>query len=568
MLEEIRIRGLGVIDEAHLEIGPGLTVLTGETGAGKTMVLTALSMVLGEKVEASLLRSGSDRAAAAATFRADAELLARASEEYGADIDDGLVLARMLNSDGRTRALLGGASVPASILSEVGAHLVSIHGQGSVGRLLRPSAQRDLLDHFAGEKVLALREEHRRTYLHLRDIDATIESLTGDKRQIELEASRLRELVLDFEKVTPTSHEVSELQGEITRLSAGDAILLAASKAREALDSEDRSGVLTLFSSSIKSLEPVEEFDAEIARVRSELIDLLARSEEVGRDLARLIDGLDGDPKQLELLNGRLADIQALLRRHGHDGNDEGLEEFIARYSAAGLRLLEIDGGDDRLRVLYEERQKVSDRRHVLAEALTSLRTEAAIELSKLVTSEVNSLAMPHAVFNASIKPADVGPFGCDDVEFLLAASPTATAVPLAKGASGGELSRVMLALEVVVAGTDPVPTYVFDEVDAGVGGAAALEIGKRLARLALHAQVIVVTHLAQVAAFATSHFTVTKGSDGSVTSSTVERLDRTGQGIELARMMAGLASSERAQASGEELLEIADSFRSGIGQE
>lgn len=568
MLEEIRIRGLGVIDDAHLELGAGLTVLTGETGAGKTMVLTALSMVLGGKVDASLVRSGAERAACAATFAADPEVLARAAQEFGADVsDDSLLLARMLTAEGRSRALLGGASVPAAVLSEFGDGLIGIHGQGSAGRLLRPAAQRELLDLYAGEKALELRTQHQRQFSHVRELDEQITSLTGDRASADAEASQLRELIALVEAVAPHKDELASLHAEITRLAAGDSIVAAAAAAIDAFSNDDAAAIDSLLAAAIKALEPQRAVDPEIDSIVNEAVDLAARSAEIVRSLSRILHGQESDPGRLQAANERLADVQSLLRRTHEPVTDEGLATLLDRYSAAGLRLLMVEGGEEALTQLRTERDQAATELAHIATALSRVRSEAASRLAVSVTEEVHALAMPHAVFSVNVEHGSHGPHGWDEVEFRLAATPAATPVPVAKGASGGELSRVMLALEVIVASSAPVDTYVFDEVDAGVGGAAAIEIGKRLARLSGHAQVIVVTHLAQVAAFADHHFSITKGSDGSVTSSTVRSLDRAARAVELARMMAGLAASERAQASGEELLQIAESFRSGIGK-
>jgi DNA repair protein RecN (Recombination protein N) len=557
MLEEIRIRDLGVIEEAHIELGPGLTVLTGETGAGKTMVLTALAMVLGQKVDASLVRTGAERSVCAATFRAPSALTERASEEFGADTTDGVVLARMLTSEGRSRALLGGASVPAGVLAEIGESLVSVHGQGSGSRLLRASVQRDLVDEFAGADLLALRAAHRRVHEEMRTIEATVASLTADREGAFRDAEELRAIINAVEAARPTVGEIASLQGEIARLGHVDGLIVAAAAARDALLGEDdRPSATSLIAVARKSTEQLVGLDPQQQPLLDGLLEILVRAEEVGHDLARYLDSLDADPRRLEEAQARLASLQTLLRRFGEATDDSGLNALLERSAAAGLRLLDLDGGDERLAELRTRYAELDRERDALADQLTVQRGVAAERLAGEVTAEIQALAMPHARFDVAVRPGTHGAHGRDEVEFLLAAS--GTAVPVAKGASGGELSRVMLGLEVIMAGADPVPTYIFDEVDAGVGGAAAIEVGRRLQKLASHAQVIVVTHLAQVAAFADAHYAVTKDSRGQVSSSTIRRLEGEERAVELARMMAGLSDSERAQASAGELLAFA----------
>lgn len=561
MLEEIRIRDLGVIEEAHLDLGPGLTVLTGETGAGKTMVLTALGLVLGGKAEAALVRTGEERAVCAARFRATPELEVRVESEFGADVGEGLVFARMISAEGRTRSLLSGASVPAGTLAALGEELVSIHGQGSASKLLRPTAQRALLDQYAGGAVLELRERHQVLHAEVRDLDAKISALTNDRRGVDAEIAELRALIAAVERHRPEPGELDALRTEIERLAHADALITAVTAAREALvgAESDAPSVSSLLHLARRSLEQQSDVDTELHSFATEVMNLAVRSEELGADLLRHLEQIDLDPRRLEAAQSRRADLQALVRRFAGEG--EGLDGLLQRYDSAGLRLMDLDGGQARVEQLSEQRREVEQQRYSVAELLTDARIVAAERLEREVTAEIHALAMPHSTFTVRIAKGEVGAHGHDDVEFLLAGA-GATPVPIAKGASGGELSRVMLALEVIVAATQPVATYIFDEVDAGVGGAAAIEVGRRLQRLAKHSQVVVVTHLAQVAAFADAHYSVVKNSDGQVTSSTVQALDRSQRASELARMMAGLADSEGVQAGAAELLAMADSGR------
>ena len=569
MLEEIRIGSLGVIDDSTLELGPGLTVVTGETGAGKTMVVTALGLLLGGRADTGAVRAGARSARVEGVLRVD-ELpaVAEAVLESGGEVeDDRVVLARNVAAEGRSRAFVGGASVPVSRLAEVAEPLVAIHGQSDQHRLLRAGAQREALDRYAGESLAHDLADYRAAYDELLATETELADVTATARERAREADLLRFGLAEIESVAPVPGEDAELAAEETRLGYADALRVAAEQAREALSSElDRPDALGAAAAARGALEGVRDHDPEAAALADRLAELSYLLSDLAADVSSYAAGGESDPARLAAVSDRRAALTALTRKYG-----ETVDEVLAWSETSAVRLTELDSTDERIDLLRAARRELRERLGVLASRLSAQRAEAAQKLSAEVTDELTQLAMPHAVVTVVVaqqEQADglvvgdrtlrFGSAGVDRVEMLLAANTGLEPRPLAKGASGGELSRVMLALEVSLAGTSPVPTLVFDEVDAGVGGAAAVEVGRRLAQLARSAQVLVVTHLPQVAAYADRHVVVEKASDGRVTSSGLTVLDEAGRERELSRMLAGMTGSDTALAHARELLEVA----------
>ncbi|NUR10088.1 MAG: DNA repair protein RecN [Nocardioidaceae bacterium] len=572
MLEELRIASLGVIDESVLELGPGFTAITGETGAGKTMVVTALGLLLGGRADSGAVRTGARTARVEGLVRADGTELATAVDDVGGEVEDGrLVVARQVSAEGRSRAFAGGAAVTVSALTRLVDPLVAVHGQSDQHRLLQPGAQRESLDRFAGDKALRLRERFAAGYADLRATEAVLAEVTASARERAREADLLRFGLGEVEAVAPTSGEDDELAAEEARLGFADELRTAAEQARECLSSEDGGpDALGTVSAARKLLDGVRDHDAEAAGLADRLAEVSYLLSDLAADVSSYAAGLETDPARLAAVSERRAALVALTRKYG-----ETVDEVLAWAEASAARLLELDGTDERIAALTARRDESRAALADPAAALTALRTKAAARLGKAITAELGSLAMPHARLTVAVTQADdetglavgerrlrFGPTGVDDVELQLAANAGAEPRPLGKGASGGELSRVMLAVEVTLAATHPVPTFVFDEVDAGVGGKAAVEVGRRLATLARHAQVLVVTHLPQVAAFADRHVVVVKSDDGTVTSSGLTVLDDGGRVRELSRMLAGLEDSETALAHAEELLATAQEAR------
>jgi len=561
MLEEIRIASLGVIESSTLELGPGLTVITGETGAGKTMIVTALGLLLGGRADTGAVRTGAKTARVEGVVRADGlARFAEAVEEAGGEVEDGhVVLARNVSAEGRSRAFVGGASVPVTTLGQVAEPLVAVHGQSDQHRLLQARAQREALDRFGGEPLAELLTTYADLYRRLDGVERELEEVVATARERAQEADLLRFGLGEVEAVAPEPGEDAALAAEESRLGFSDTLRTAAEQAREALSSEDGNpDALATTSAARTLLDAVREHDDEAGQLADRLAEITYLLSDAAADVASYAARIDTDPARLAAVSERRAALTALTRKYG-----ESIDEVLAWAERSATRLLDLDHTDERIEELRGVQEVLRRERDAAAAELSTARTEAAGRLGEQVTAELALLAMPHARLTVEVRPTDrYTSSGADEVELMLAANTGSEPRPLTKGASGGELSRVMLALEVALAGTSPVPTFVFDEVDAGVGGAAAVEVGRRLAELARSAQVLVVTHLPQVAAYADRHVVVEKSSDGSVTSSGLTVLDDAARERELSRMLAGLSDSDTALAHARELLEVAQEAR------
>jgi DNA repair protein RecN (Recombination protein N) len=573
VIEEIRIEDLGVIGRAHVPLGPGLTAITGETGAGKTMVLTGLALLLGRRADPSTVRTGARQATAEGCFVVDptSPAVARA-REAGAEVDDDgtLVAVRTVAAQGRSRAFLGGRSVPQTVLAEVAEELVTVHGQSDQVRLRSPRRQREALDTFAGADHLERLRRYRRHWADRQELQAELDDLVEHAQEREREAELLRLGLGEVERVDPQPEEDVALAAEAERLGHAEDLRTAASSAYAALagqeDGAPSSGAVVEVDRARRLLEQGGAYDAELAGVAERVAEVGYLLEDVARDLAGYVDGVQADPARLESVQRRRAELTTLARAHG--GTVAAVLEWARE---AGLRLLELDGSGDRTAAVRARIADVDASLDTLAREISAVRRDAAQRLATAVTAELEGLAMTGSSLEVRLEPLDPpGPWGAEEVEMQLVAHSGAPARPLGQGASGGELSRVMLAIEVALAtaedsGAARPPTFVFDEVDAGVGGRAAVEVGRRLAELARQAQVVVVTHLAQVAAFADRQVVVTKspGADGDVvTVSDVREVTGDDRVAELARMLSGQEDSAAALEHAAELLE-----RSTVGR-
>lgn len=568
MIEQIHIRELGVISDATLTLGPGLSVVTGETGAGKTMVVTALGLLLGARSDAGAVRTGAKSALAEAVVRVCPQSKAAAAAiEAGGEIEeyDGgaeLLLARAVGADGRSRAHVGGRSAPVGVLARIGEDLVAVHGQSDQLRLRSSRAQRQALDKYAGPDLAQLQIEYTETYTRWRAAAAEAEGLRSSARERIREADSLQAALEEIDGVDPQPGEDQALKAESIKLSNVEQLRLAANGAGQSLTADadiDAPDAATLVDVAKRTLEQVAEHDESLQSAAERLAEVGYIIADVAAELSSYAAALDVEgPGRLAEVEERRARLGDLIRKYA-----PSIDEVLAWAETGRARLDELTDDSSRIEALDTEIGELEQTLQNMAARLRAMRTDAGTDLSGRVSAELSALAMPEAVLQVRIAETDqLGPHGGDSVELLLRPHQGAPARPLGKGASGGELSRVMLAIEVVLAEVDPVPTFVFDEVDAGVGGRAAVEIGRRLAMLAEHVQVLVVTHLPQVAAFADQHITVikTSGADGtgSVTASDVRLLDDADRVKELARMLAGQEDSSSAQAHAQELLDDA----------
>lgn len=568
MIEELSIRDLGVIGEAVLPLGPGFTALTGETGAGKTMIVTALGLLLGERADSQVLRKGSASAIVEGHWliESNGPVAARVMDA-GGDLDPAgsdrvaLLLSRSVSAEGRSRAVVGGRTTPVGVLAELGRDLVVVHGQADQVRLRSATAQRDALDRFAGPELSSVLDDYQDTYRRWQAGQGELDVLIAERDRREREAEDLRAAIEEIEAVAPRRGEDAELAERAERLGNLEELRLAAAGAHELLSaqtSDDGGDVLSLLEGARRQIDRVAGHDPALAPIAEAIANASFAVSDVSAQLSSYLGGLDADgAHELETIQERRAQLGALIRKHG-----QSLDETIDFLDVGSSRLLELDNDSDRVERLRGDVAEDRAKLLALAERLTAIRTAAAETLSRRVTEELTALAMADATITVRIdSTGDYSLAGRDQVAILLQPHKGAEPRALGRGASGGELSRVMLAIEVVIAGSDPVPTFIFDEVDAGVGGASAIEIGKRLAQLARSAQVIVVTHLPQVAAFATNHLRVVKSTDGEITASSVQQLHGEERAEELARMLSGLAESESGLAHARELLDTARSL-------
>ncbi|HET9310706.1 MAG TPA: DNA repair protein RecN [Actinomycetota bacterium] len=546
MLRELHISGLGVIDDLDVPLHPGLNVLTGETGAGKTMITVGLALALGARANASLVRDGADAARVQALFE-----MGRVPSEAWAVldgwVDDGeVLLARTIPADGKGTARIGGQLATASALATLGPVLVEVHGQGQTQRLLEPAVQTAFLDRYAGDRHLVALAAFRETHDALQAATAAFERLRDAARERERELDLLAYQVREIEAVSPEPGESERLASEEARLGHVERLMECGAAAEAALAGDD-SGAADALGLAARAIEEAGTLDPEAHELAARGAALAIEVAELARDVRGYRESLAVDPERLQLLRERIAALKSLQRRYGD--TDADVLSFMAE---ASRRLAELAGADERLAELGETVEALTAQRVARAALVTAGREGAADRLAAALGAELEELGMPGARVEVGLDPLTVpGPSGAERVELRFAGGPDLALHPLAKSASGGELSRTMLACRSVMADLDSVPTLVFDEVDAGIGGRAGLAVGRRLARLALDRQVLVVTHLPQIACFADRHVQVTKR--GGTASAQV--LDDEERVRELSRMLAGLDRSESAISHAEELL-------------
>ena len=563
-LEEISIRNLGIIDTSSLELSRGLNVLTGETGAGKTMILTALSLLLGAKSDSALVRHGSERLVTSATFSIPSSLSAQI-EDLGGIVEDGsLILTRSVSSDGKSKATASGATVNASTLGEITEPLIAIHGQSANTQIVKSVRQRELLDLFAGDDLQSVLAEYVEVFNTYNEMKAKLKALVTNASARDSQIADLELLAKQWASLKPTRNEFAAVDDEIRKLASVEDLRIAASGASSAIG-EEESGVLTVLGQARKFLEAAKGKDQALDEIAGSVSESFYLIDDAHAALVSYLASLEADPSRLDYLQERKAALTAFVKKWGGAGSvDDEMAELAIRVKSAKEMIADLNGGQDRIAELESEIKVIKTKLLASAKKVSAARVSAGGKLSDEVSAEIAGLSMPHTRFYADVlspnyegamKESDFTTTGCDEIVMSIQAHKDGPKVALGKGASGGEMSRIMLALEVVIAASAPVGTYIFDEVDAGVGGKAAIEVGRRLHALSQHAQVIVVTHLPQVAAWADRHFVVAKDSDGQIVQSGVSQLDEKSRVSEIARMLAGLDESVSAQEHAAELL-------------
>lgn len=584
MIENVTISDLGVIERAELPLHPGFNVVTGETGAGKTMVVTALGLLLGARAEATAVRRGADKASVDAEVTVEAgHHSVELAREAGAWLDEEpaeegkddtaaasdqqiqLLLGRALSAKGRSRASVGGRSVPVTMLGEIGSSLVTVHGQSDQLRLKSAAAQRAALDRHAGEEFAAALKSYRADYQNYLAKRDELEEITTNERERRREAEQLQQALEQIDEADPQPGEDAALKEESLKLENVEGLREAARSAQQALSGPDAAetavdapNAVEMVEAAAAALAGVQDQDRELGEISEQISSVSSLLNDAASQLGVYAASLDeSGPERLAEVHQRRAELDRLIRLYGSD-----IDAVLAWAEESRQRLSTLQSDADRIDDLAAELEQLESKLWESAEDLRRRRQETGERLAEAVSVELTALAMPHARIVVQVAASqELGPHGADTVTLLLAPHSGSDPLPLGKGASGGELSRVMLALEVVLAAKTDTGTFIFDEVDAGVGGKAAVQIGRRLAMLAQHVQVIVVTHLPQVAAYAQNHIRVFKesvpgeGDTGGFTASDVTALDEDQRVSELARMLAGQEDSESARAHARELI-------------
>ena len=566
-LRELTIRSLGVIDSAEVDFKDGLTVITGETGAGKTMVLTALNLILGSKSDVDFVRSGDDRLVVSGKFNIG-DTLRKIVEEAGGFVEDGdVIINRSVTNQGKSKISLGGAVTTTSQVSELAQELVEIHAQSSSARLSKPAVQLNLLDSYGDYQDSAAKYSDK--FIEFNLIRKRVADLTSQLKVRDFEIAKLTGFVDDFAKIAPKKGELDQIENEITKLGAVEELNAGLIQALGIISGEDESPT-TALGLTKKILENLKGKDSELDSLIEKYSELIYELAENSSGLERYLAGLGADPARFDYLQNRKSELNGLLKKYGEGSDRESAyENLLIAGDEASSRLEDLQGGDSKLAELRDESLACFGKLQELGLNLSASRFSVAKKLSTAITSEMVLLAMPNAKISVQVttsdgsKPENFSATGLDEVLFLFTSHTDGKLLPLSKAASGGELSRVMLSIEVVLAKNSPVGTYIFDEVDAGVGGKAAIEVGKRLALLAQNSQVIVVTHLAQVASWADNHFVVSKNESGSVTQSNILEVSGADRRKEIARLLSGQEDSKTAQEHAGELLDMVAMSRS-----
>ena len=566
MIEEVRISNVGVIESAQIRFGSGMSALTGETGAGKTMTVTALQLLMGAKADSQRVRQGADAAEVEGVFvvPADSPAVAIVREAGGSvdALDDGLasiIVARHVPRAGRSRAYAGGRSVPAAVLEELAQHLVVLHGQADQRRLSSASTQREAVDAYGGAAVAEARKAYDKAWHALREAERELLEFEARATSQGTQRMAMQMLVNRVDAVQPRIGEDEDLKAAARRLDNVESLRSAMMAAAQALSAESAPGAGELIDQARTELQRTG--DPQLAALAQSLEQAAAITSDTYNELGMHLESLNADPEALEAIHARRAEIRALERQLGMS-----VEQMLAEADRARLALAELEDPAARREELAHVLAQAQHEAHSAAAALTKVRTKAGSELASAVTTELASLYMKDATFTVAVTPrSELAAWGGCDVEFLLAPHAGSAQLPLGRTASGGEMSRIMLAVEVSLAArvAQPHQSFIFDEIDAGIGGKSALAVGKRLVRLARNSQVLCVTHLAQVAAYAHEQIVVAKDPSSSGSHTSVQAVTGKEREVELARMLSGHEESESARAHAAELLASAVTFLS-----
>ncbi|MEJ6577216.1 MAG: DNA repair protein RecN [Actinomycetota bacterium] len=561
LLQELSIKNLGVIDSAEVSFSNGLTVITGETGAGKTMVLTALNLILGAKSDSDLIRHGEERLQVAGIFDLTDEISKRIDDLGGVVEDEQVIINRSLTSQGRSKITIGGAPSTTAQVIELGESLIEIHAQSSSQRLAKSSVQRELLDAFGSCEAELV--SYSKLFAEQQILRMKIKELESQLSARDSEIVKLSEFLVEFKKYEPKIGELSDIDSEIGKLGSVEELNTALISGLGLIAAED-SSLLSSLANSRKTLDQIKGRDINLDPLIDRFGDAIYELNESFADLERYLSSLEADPARYDFLQNRKSDLNTLIKKYGQSSDRmTAFSELLERAALTQDRIADLQGGEDRILQLRNLADENFMKLQEAGRMLTKKRSQGAMKLASGINIELTQLAMANAKVVVQVESSSSREFrnfsstGLDEISFLFTSHEGGKLLPINKVASGGELSRVMLGVEVVLAQSSPVGTYVFDEVDAGVGGKAAVEVGRRLARLAKNSQVIVVTHLAQVACWADSHVVVAKSENGSVTQSDLSEVTGEARLKEIARLLSGQENSQTAREHARELLEL-----------
>ena len=561
LLQELSIKNLGVIDSAEVSFSNGLTVITGETGAGKTMVLTALNLILGAKSDSDLIRHGEERLQVAGIFDLTDEISKRIDDLGGVVEDEQVIINRSLTSQGRSKITIGGAPSTTAQVIELGESLIEIHAQSSSQRLAKSSVQRELLDAFGSCEAELV--SYSKLFAEQQNLRMKIKELESQLSARDSEIVKLSEFLVEFKKYEPKIGELSDIDSEIGKLGSVEELNTALISGLGLIAAED-SSLLSSLANSRKTLDQIKGRDINLDPLIDRFGDAIYELNESFADLERYLSSLEADPARYDFLQNRKSDLNTLIKKYGQSSDRmTAFSELLERAALTQDRIADLQGGENRILQLRNLADENFMKLQEAGRMLTKKRSQGAMKLASGINIELTQLAMANAKVVVQVESSSSREFrnfsstGLDEISFLFTSHEGGKLLPINKVASGGELSRVMLGVEVVLAQSSPVGTYVFDEVDAGVGGKAAVEVGRRLARLAKNSQVIVVTHLAQVACWADSHVVVAKSENGSVTQSDLSEVTGEARLKEIARLLSGQENSQTAREHARELLEL-----------
>lgn len=570
MLSELRVENLAIIDKLGVAFAPGLNVLTGETGTGKSLVIDAVELVLGGRASAEFVRAGSERAVVEALFDIshNQSVLQELAELGLYDDDSQLVLSREITRGGRSASRINGRPVTAAMLRRVTQHLVDLHGQHEHQSLLQPERQLDLLDSFAGEQAQSLRRRVAELHRAVRQIEEELRLLAGDAKDRARQLDLLQFQLAEIEAARLAPGEDAALHSERSRLAGAEKLFAACERAYASLrgGEEGGQGAADAIGTALAELEEMARIDAALAPALETLRSILYQLDDLARDLRRYRDAIEFNPERLEEVLQRLDQIAKLKRKYG-----DSIEEILRYRDEVAAGIERITGSEEAVARLNAERERVGAALGEAAAALSAVRRAAARTLEEGVAAELADLGMPRTVLKVAFGQEEaedgfpcgdrrlrIGPRGCDQVEFLLSPNPGEPPLSLARIASGGELSRIMLALKTILAGADQVPTVIFDEIDAGIGGRAAQAVAEKLARVAAARQVLCVTHLPQIAAMADAHYAISKEVVGERTRTRIEQLGETSRTEEIGRMLGGAEVTAKTREHAQEMLTLA----------